>query len=275
LAGDSLEQAESLVWVLTCAMFGPTPVAQARRNCESIASRSDASQKVRAMASIERGVLEAMSGGFDQGRQRVAAGRRALDELGLAYLATATAQEAALVERLANDPSAAEAILRPALARFGEIGERALYSTDAGMLAHVLYDQERVDEAESWLEVCRASAAAVDVMSHYLWKSAQAKVLAHRGNDRAALPLVEDALILVAATDFVVDHGDRLVDLADIHSLAGRHERALRALDQAEATYDRKGCTASKAWTSKRRARLEGTSPQSSDRPRPETPDSP
>jgi tetratricopeptide (TPR) repeat protein len=208
------------------------------------------------MCAIERGVFHAMRGDVARGREAVATGRQELEELGLAYLATATAQEAAIVERLAGDPAAAEALLRPALDRFSGIGEIAFYSTDAAMLAHALYDQHRLDEARTFAELSRAASADDDVMSHYLWKSALAKVSARESDDATALRLAEEAVAITAQTDYLADHGDRLVDLAEVHILAGRRDDALAALDRADALYAQKGCDIALDTTAKRRSAL-------------------
>ena len=62
---------------------------------------------------------------------------------------------------LAEDFGAAEALLRPALERFHEIGEQGVYSTQAGTLAHALYAQDRFEEAKSFAKVCETAAAAM------------------------------------------------------------------------------------------------------------------
>ena len=60
----------------------------------------------------------------------------------------------------------------------------------------------------------------------------------------------------MASTDFLRDRGDRLVDLARVHQLSGRHEDAREALARADALYERKGCVAMLTTTAARRAAL-------------------
>ena len=254
LAGDAREEAESLVWLLIAGMFGPTPVGVALERCATIASRAGASRKVRLMCSIERGVLEAMNGDTDSGRERVGRGRQQLDELGLAWLATVMAQEATIVEQLAGDPHAAERLLRPSVEKFEQMGESGFLFTHTLLLANALQEQGRFDEAARLVERLGVAEEYRDdsAFAHY-----QARQAAHEGRISDALGLARRSVEQAAATDFLREHGDRLVGLADIHALAGQRGDALAALAEAEALYARKGCLAAIRQTAKRRAGLE------------------
>jgi class 3 adenylate cyclase/tetratricopeptide (TPR) repeat protein len=254
LAGDTREETEDLIWLLASGIFGPAPLAVALERCDAIERRPDITRKVHVMCALERGLLRAMQGDVSSGRAEVAAARRELEELGLRYMATASAQEAAILERLAQDPGGAETILREALKSFEEMGEKALYSSDAGMLAHALYEQGRIEEARAAAELCENATASDDLMSQYLWRSALAKVNAREGNHDEALALATQALELVSATDYLIDHADRLVDLAEVHRLAGRHESSLDSLDRADELYLRKGCLVMLKATDERRS---------------------
>ncbi|MDP9254953.1 MAG: AAA family ATPase, partial [Actinomycetota bacterium] len=257
LANSHRAEANALFFLLLSTQLGPIPVPLALERCESIASRPGATRKVKAYAAVQRGVLDAMQGQIDRGRESVMRGRQELEELGLAHIGV---QQAVAVEALADDPAAAEAILRPALARLEEIGEQALYSTDAGLLAHVLYAQDRLQETRSLVTLCQAAAADDDIWSNSLWRSALAKVTAREGDYATALQLAEAAVGLMASTDFLTAQADRLVDLAHVHALAGRRGDAHTALAQADALYHRKGCIAALKLTAERRSAL-GTSP--------------
>ena len=233
-----------------------SPVGLALERCDAIANRAGASRKVQAFVAMQRGVLEAMQGHVARGRESVAQARQELEELGQSLYAIGGAREAADVETLAHDPQAAEAILRPALGRYEEIGEQAAYSTHAGFLAHVLYDQGRFDEAAAFVTRCQETAPADDLMSQELWRSALARIAAREGDDATALQLAEDALALLAATDWLIDRADRFADLAEVHALAGRAAEAGAALDQADDLYRRKGSVAGLNLTRARRAAL-------------------
>ena len=167
---------------------------------------------------MQRGVLEAMQGHVARGRDAVAQARQELEELGQSLYVIGGANEAADIEKLARDPQAAEALLRPSLDRYSEIGDQAAASTQAGTLAHVLYDQGRLDEASALATRCQEAAPADDVMSQWLWRSAMAKIAARQDDDARALRLAEDALAPAAATDCLTEHADRFADLAEVHA---------------------------------------------------------
>ena len=255
-AGDHRAEAEALSWLLVSAVDGPLPVSLALERCRAIGNRAGASRKVQAFVAIQRGVLEAMQGHVARGRESVAQARQELAELGQSLYAVGTAREAAAVEAMAPDPEAAEAILRPALGRYEEMGEQAYYSTHAGVLAHLLCDQGRFGEAAAFVTRCRETAPADDLMSQELWRSALARIAAREGDDATALELAEAALALLAETDWLVDRAGRFVDLAEVHALAGRAAEAGAALDQADDLYRRKGSVAGLDLTRARRVAL-------------------
>ena len=205
---------------------------------------------------MQRGVLEAMQGQSARGRESVAQARQELEDLGQSFYVIGSAREAAAVETMAQDPQTAEAILRPALGRFEEIGGQAAYSSYAGVLAHVLCDQGRFGEAATFVTRCQETAPADDLFSQELWRGALARIAAREGDDSTARRLAEDALALMATTDWLIDHADRLADLAEVHALAGRAAEALAAFGQADDLYRRKGSVAGLDMTRARRAAL-------------------
>jgi tetratricopeptide (TPR) repeat protein len=256
LAGDKREESEALVWLLIARMFGPTPVDAALAGCDEITSRSDVSLKVHVMASIERGVLEAMQGQIARGRERVADGRRQLEALGLVHLATVMGQEAAIIERLAADPARAEAILRPGIEAFERMGDAGFGFTHLSLLGRALHEQGCFDEAarvtQRLLERLDANAA----LSDELVTGVIALTAARAGDDDEAMRLATAAVERESRSDFLRDIADRYVDLADVHMLAGRSSEARAALAKADVLYQRKGCVAALRWTAKRRAQL-------------------
>ena len=61
---------------------------------------------------------------------------------------------------------------------------------------------------------------------------------------QTATQLSEEAVKLASASDYIASHAERLIDLAKVHTLAGRRDGAFSALAQADALYARKGCIA-------------------------------
>ena len=191
-----------------------------------------------------------------RGRESVAQAREELEELGQTYYVIGSANEAAAVEMMARDPEAAEALLRPALGRYSAIGDQSASSTQAGSIAHALYELGRFDEAAAFANRCRETAPADDLLSQCSGEVRWQRIGAREGDHATALQLAEDAVALGAATDWLVDHADRLLDLAEVHGLAGRATEAVAAFDQADDLYRSKGSVAGLDLTRARRAAL-------------------
>jgi tetratricopeptide (TPR) repeat protein len=122
-----------------------------------------------------------------------------------------------------------------------QMGETGRLSTLAGILADVVYLQERYDEADSLAELSKRVAAPDDVASQMLWRSVRAKIAARRGDFAVAQALAQEAAALADSTDAFAMHGDVRMDLAEVLRLAGRPEEAAAALKRAIELYEAKG----------------------------------
>jgi len=89
--------------------------------------------------------------------------------------------------------------------------------------------------------VCEEAAAPDDALSQLLWRRSRAKLAAREGDLGRAEALAREAVQVAARTDFLNDHADALVDLAEILVLAGRREEALAEVEEAVSRYERKG----------------------------------
>lgn len=106
-----------------------------------------------------------------------------------------------------------------------ERGDRANIVT---LLAEAAYTQGRLDEALRLTEEGEALAGAGDFDAQGRWRATRAKLLARRGQFRAAVRLAQEAVALVPATCDAPERAEFLVAQAEVSRLAG-------ALDQAEA----------------------------------------
>jgi tetratricopeptide (TPR) repeat protein len=108
------------------------------------------------------------------------------------------------------------------------------------MLARVLCELGRLDEAEEWAERGRELGASDDAVTQQLWRQAKAKLLARRGKLAEAARLAREAVAIALETDMLNDQGDAYADLGEVLALAndpGAPEALGRALD----CYERKG----------------------------------
>ena len=121
------------------------------------------------------------------------------------------------------------------------MGDRNYISTTAGLLAEVLYRQDRIQESAELAGVCRDLASADDVASQFLWRCVQAKLLARDGQREEADAILTEALELIGRSDLVDWQGNGFVDLAEVCRLGGRTAEAVEALGQASLRFAAKG----------------------------------
>ena len=124
------------------------------------------------------------------------------DELGLRFRRAARAHIGVQIALLAGDPSRAEQELRDALATLDEIGARGVHATLAAVLADMLAELGRDDEAEGLATEVAESVAPEDLAPQVLRRAALARVLAHRGEQEAAQSLAAEAVRLTEAVAF-------------------------------------------------------------------------
>jgi predicted ATPase/class 3 adenylate cyclase len=241
--GDyAAEKAEAIGWLLLSTVFGPAPAAEGIVLCDEFAESERDDPTIQAWCSVARGVLEAMSGEFERARELLAAGTRALEELGgLTVWAANTAQEAFLIENIAGTPAAATETLRLGYETLDRMGERGLLSTVAGFLAQALCARGDYEEAARFSRACEDAAATDDVFSQMLWRISRAKILVRQGDVERAESLAREAVRLGESTDLLNTRADMLCDLAEVLCVAGRRADALPELTMAARLYEQKG----------------------------------
>jgi DNA-binding SARP family transcriptional activator len=185
-------------------------------------------------------VLWAMRGEFDKAYGLIAKARALREYLGGA-VQWARGGFTGAVKRLAGDLAAAERDYRRAERFYEEQGNLAFGATVAAELAHVLHDQNRDDEAFELTETCEAKAPSFDAEAQALLRGARAKVLACRGAPDEAEQLACEAVQIASATDNLLLHADRLMDLAAVLRRLKRPEEAASAIERALPLYGQKG----------------------------------
>jgi tetratricopeptide (TPR) repeat protein len=240
-ASDGRQLRLAAVHYAMAALHGPTPVPEAIERCEELAAEAQGDRRTQGIVTGALAVLLAMRRDFDRARTLATESEGLIADLGLTVSGASMSLETAWVERLAGDLAAAERQLRRDYESLSELGERYFLSTVAGELARVLYAQGRPDEAEQMSREAQQLADADDIASQMLWRTVQAKVIAHRGNCDDALALVREAVDLLTATDAVSAQTETLVDLAEILRCAGRDKDADRVLEDAIGLYELKG----------------------------------
>jgi class 3 adenylate cyclase len=241
LAGEEVMARRFAGALAISVLNGPTPVDEAIAYCEGVLSRASEDRKASAITEVALARLEAMRGNFEAARVRYRRSRALLEEFGYRFFAALTSQDSAPIEISAGDLEAAERELRKDYLTLEVMGERNYLSTTAGMLADVLYRRGRYQEAAEFATICRERASADDVVSQFLWRCVQAKLLAREGQHQQAGAIIAEAIELIGDSDWLDGQGNGFMDLAEICRLRGRISDALAALAQASARFAAKG----------------------------------
>ena len=248
-AGDRLQEAQSLGYVLLAALHGPMPVGSALERTERMRGELEGYRRLEVPILRCGARLEAMQGRFDVAGELIAGALALTEELGLGVAAAGVQFEAGEIELLAGRPDAAERTLRPAADALERMGNHGHFVTIAPVLADALFAQGRGDEAAPLIELVIQWAMADDLDPQIGWRRIQAKLLAGRGDFENAERLAREAIELAARTDFLEVHARALADFAEVLRLAGRPQESLAELEHALRLHEQKGNVVSAATT--------------------------
>jgi class 3 adenylate cyclase len=135
----------------------------------------------------------------------------------------------------------AERFLRAGVEGLDRLGETGFNSTMTAVLAAVLCDLERWDEAESLVARSREMTAADDFASQFEWRTALARILTFRGRLEEALMLAEEAVQIVTPSDYLELKATGHELHGEVLAAIGRAGEARVALEAALRDYERKG----------------------------------
>jgi class 3 adenylate cyclase len=217
--------------------WGPTPVEEFLRWLDS----NRALETRAPILVLYRAGTVAALGRFDEARDLVAAFRARGEELGHGFWAAASTQQGCRIETLAGNLEAAEREIRHGCELWEAAGERAYLSTFAGELAKTLAALGRLDEAEEWAGRSAELGVRDDVATQMLWREAQAKVHALRGEPAEAERLAREAISVIGSSDDAIFQPDAWVTLGDVLALGGKTDEAEEALEEALSRYEQKG----------------------------------
>jgi tetratricopeptide (TPR) repeat protein len=239
-AGDDRERAEILSWVASSAFIGPTPSGEGIRRCEAIRDQVHGDRRAAAATLYPLAGLYAMTGRFDTARELLHLAHRTLEDLGYITLSSSFNQYEGYVEILAGDLTRAEQRLALGLGRLEEMGEKAFVSSSAALLAEVLYQQGRQEDAARFVNRSKETAAPDDLAAQITWRMAQAKILTTTGHLEDAETLARHAVALAAETDWSTYHAAACAALGEVLCECGRREEAERVIREALRLYGAK-----------------------------------
>ena len=240
--GNRLLELDAMTTTFGSAMWGPMAVEDALRFSDEIAELVPERPSFEVFATSLRGYCATLLGRFEEGKALLDQAIGIARELGLGPIgATLAGQVGAVLYVTTGDLAGAEAMARDGVAQLERIGETGLLSTCAGYLATVLAQSGSDAEAEELAERCRANAAADDFVSQELWRRAIAVVRSRQGAHAEAARLGAEAVAVVSASDYTMQHGDSRMAYAGVLDAMGRPVEAAGELQAAAALFADKG----------------------------------
>jgi ATP/maltotriose-dependent transcriptional regulator MalT len=247
LAGDERLVGRSGMALATSALLGPTPVLEAIAQCERIINDGLADRQVEAIITCIIARLRAMNGEFEPAWRLVRRGRAVLRDLGQGVTAASTGFDLAQVAWLAGDWANAEAEVRADYEFLAAAGETYYLPTLATLLARLLREQGRDDEALLLTEAAERSAGADDFDAQAFWRSTRAPIVARSGDLVHAERLAREAIDYSMRTEIPSLQADALAELAAVLHIAGQAAPARSSIEAAIELSRRKGDIASGA----------------------------
>ena len=237
--------------VLACLILGPTPVAEALARVEEILEGARTAVVLEAEGLMALGMLRAMEGRVDEGRELLRTGWRTIRDAGHVVNAAGTAQRFAFVERRAHGPDVeqrVESALREGFDVLEALGDRAYFSTVALDLATTLVRQGREDESRALCALAREITLPDDLVNFVYLDAIEALLAAREGRFEEAERLARRNVERSETTDFFAVRGMRAREtLAEVLALGGRTDEAREVASQAIALHDAKGDVAGAA----------------------------
>jgi tetratricopeptide (TPR) repeat protein len=240
-AGDRLQESQSLGYILIASVYGPTPVESALQRAEQIRGQVDGNRRLHVTILRCQARLEAMRGNVNAARDLIAEAIALAEEVGLGVSAASVQHDSGRIELDAGQPTAAERFVRPAVESLERMGNQGYFVSTAPVLIEALIAQDRDEEAVALIERVAEWSIADDLESQISWRRLKGKLLAKRGDLDDAERLAREAVALATRTDFIVDLGRALENLAQVVQLTGRPQDARPELEHAIRLYEQKG----------------------------------
>jgi class 3 adenylate cyclase/tetratricopeptide (TPR) repeat protein len=240
LAGDDALEASCLGLLSGVLIDGPMPVAEVIERAEK-ALAAASTRMLEQVLLWHLAYLHAEQGRFDRAKDFLGRARALTQEFGTEIDVALAASHGGDVERLGGDAVAAEEEFRRSYEILERLGETTWRSTVAADLAGTLVDQDRLEEAEHFLEISGELAASDDLASQVTLHSIRARVEVERGRLDVAERLARDALSLLEGTDAFDARAGALLNLGEVLRRTGRTEEACSAAAEALGLCEMKG----------------------------------
>jgi class 3 adenylate cyclase/tetratricopeptide (TPR) repeat protein len=240
-AGDRQEEARSVDVLCSTLLNGPTPAREGIRRCRELMERAAENRLMEASVATSLAGFLAMDGAFDEARMAARRAEMIYQDLGLQLPLLAWSEVIGFVELLADDPIAADRVLRRGYEMIARGGTSAVSAFQAGLLAVPVLAQRRCEEADRLATICEQASAADSIEAQVLWRRTRSLLHAHSGAFEQAIAVAKEAVERAAETDALNMRGDALLTLSSVLVDAGREEAAATAAAEALELYEQKG----------------------------------
>ncbi len=248
-SGDDRLLTDAIRYLLLSQCFGPATPEEGRRTLDELTEDISRTRSLEATALAVRGSFRAMEGSFDEARRLTGLSIEIAEALGSRVMVAVYESFVGSVEREAGDAIAEERSFRRNYEILDQMGQEGFKSTAAAELAQTLCALGRFDEAETFATIARDVAAEDDLSSQVFGRSAQALVLAERGEFDEAERLAHEAVQMLEDAENPNGQGGVNMDLAQVLRTAGKTAAAADAAREALAFFERKGNRPSAAST--------------------------
>lgn len=244
-SGDHRQITAALGAAPGAALWGPSPVPKAGGRCLDVVRMqrmTTAAPSLEATSLRCLAVLELLRGRPDKARTMLADARQVVADLGLRHGLMETELFAGIIESMEGDPVAAEPHFRTALEGLDALGVGADAGQAAALLARSVLAQGRIDEADRHASESERLAGR-NLKSAIAWRAVRAEILSAQGRHDDASAMANEAVVVAADTDLVLDHADACLTLSRVLQAAGDAKGASAARDNAKALYAAKEVT--------------------------------
>jgi tetratricopeptide (TPR) repeat protein len=240
-AGNAQEEARSIDVLCSTLLYGPTPAGEAIRRFRELLARARENRLMEASVATSLAGFLAMQGKFDEAHALASRAESIYEDLGLRLPLVAWTEVAGFVKLLADDPAAAEAVLRRGYDLLSASGPSAVSAFQAGLLAVPVLALGRYEEADQLARMSEDGVAADAIEAQVRCRQTRALLHAHAGQMDDALALARDAVESAAQTDALNMRADALFVFAEVLLQSERAGDAAEAMQDALGLYEQKG----------------------------------
>jgi tetratricopeptide (TPR) repeat protein len=213
---------------------GPTPVTAAIKRCEDVLAETEGNRTIAAWMYHPMAHMRARQGDFDEAQRLASDCRSIFRDNGAMWSYWVFAEIEWDIRMLAGEPAEAVAIMTES---YEEVERMGGFPLESAWLAQSLYDVGLFEDAE---RRARVAVDAEDEMARSVGRGVLACVLAQQGRVDEAERMAKEAAAYFAGTEYWPDRTGVLMNLGEVLRIAGRPDEAIEAIREALDLFERR-----------------------------------